>query len=158
MLVVEAPARSGALITARQAMDQGRDVFVVPGNIGVAACEGSNALIKDGAAVVTSGWDLLEEYAAVYPGKLKKEGVRQTPSDKRSVDKGSSQPYIEPALPEGLDDTEKALLQNLSGQELADTLIAKAGVDPSDALAALTMLEVKGLVRTLPGGWVARTE
>lgn len=71
VLVVEAPARSGALITARQAADQGRDVFVIPGNIDVPTCEGSNALLRDGATAVTSGWDVMSEYEALYPDKVR---------------------------------------------------------------------------------------
>ena len=71
VLVVEAPERSGALITARQAADQGRDVFVVPGNIDVASCKGSNALLRDGGIPVSSGWDVLSEYTALFPGKLR---------------------------------------------------------------------------------------
>lgn len=74
VLVVEAPKGSGALITARQAADQGRDVFVVPGNIGVDTCEGSNALLRDGATLVQSGWDVLSEYESLYPGKIHKNG------------------------------------------------------------------------------------
>ena len=74
VLVVEAPKGSGALITARQAADQGRDVFVVPGNIGVDTCEGSNALLRDGATLVQSGWDVLSEYEALFPGKVHKNG------------------------------------------------------------------------------------
>lgn len=56
VLVVEAPEKSGALITAREAADQGRDVFVVPGNIDVDSCAGSNSLLRDGATPVTCGW------------------------------------------------------------------------------------------------------
>lgn len=70
VLVVEAPEKSGALITARQAADQGRDVFVVPGNIDVPSCKGSNALLRDGAIAVSSGWDVLSEYQAQFPGKI----------------------------------------------------------------------------------------
>ena len=73
VLVVEAPARSGALITAHQAADQGRDVFVVPGNIDVESCAGSNALLRDGAIAVSSGWDILAEYQNLFPGKLRRE-------------------------------------------------------------------------------------
>ena len=58
------------LITAQRAADQGRDVFVVPGNIDVATCKGSNALLRDGAIAVASGWDVLQEYAALFPGKI----------------------------------------------------------------------------------------
>ena len=67
VLVVEAPAKSGALITARQAAEQGRDVFVVPGNIDVTTCAGSNALLRDGAIAVANGWDIVSEYEALYP-------------------------------------------------------------------------------------------
>lgn len=70
VLVVEAPERSGALITARMALDQGRDVFAVPGNIDVPTCAGSNLLLRDGATAVFSGWDILSEYEAIYPGKV----------------------------------------------------------------------------------------
>lgn len=70
VLVVEAPEKSGALITARQAADQGRDVFVVPGNIDVSTCRGSNALLRDGAIAVSSGWDVVSEYRDRFPGKI----------------------------------------------------------------------------------------
>lgn len=158
VLVVEAPAKSGALITARQAMEQGRDVFVVPGNIGVAACEGSNALMKDGAAIVTCGWDVLEEYAHIWPGKLKKEAAVQPVGDKLSVDNAPEPPYIDPEISEDLDQTEQTLLKYLTHKQLMDELIAKTTLDPGEALAALTLLEVKGLVLTQPGGWVERAK
>ena len=156
VLVVEAPAKSGALITARQAIEQGRDVFVVPGNIGVAACEGSNGLMKDGAAVATCGWDVLEGYDHIWPGKLEKTTVKATVSDKISVDNVPQPPYIDPEISQDLDETEQRLLQCLSGRMLMDALIAEAALDPGEALAALTLLEVKGLVCTLPGGWVEK--
>ena len=70
VLVVEAPEKSGALITAREAADQGRDVFVVPGNIDVPSCKGSNALLRDGAIAVSSGWDVISEYQDRFPGKI----------------------------------------------------------------------------------------
>lgn len=75
VLVVEAPADSGALITARLGLDQGRDVFVVPGNIDVETCQGSNALLRDGAIAVSSGWDVMSEYVHLYPGKVRNDNV-----------------------------------------------------------------------------------
>ena len=80
VLVVEAPEKSGALITARQALDQGRDVFVVPGNIDVPSFAGSNNLLRDGAIPVFSGWDVISEYASLYPDKIHREPLsgRQT--------------------------------------------------------------------------------
>jgi len=71
VLVVEAPERSGALITAQAALDQGRDVFVVPGNIDVPACVGSNRLLRDGAVAVSSGWDVMSEYEAQFPDLIR---------------------------------------------------------------------------------------
>jgi len=75
VLVVEAPEKSGALITARQALDQGRDVFVVPGNIDVPTFAGSNQLLRDGAIPVFSGWDVVSEYASLYPDKIRKDNT-----------------------------------------------------------------------------------
>ncbi len=72
VLVVEAPFKSGSLITARQAAEQGRDVFVVPGNIDVPTFAGSNALLRDGAIVATTGWDVVGEYQALYPDYIKR--------------------------------------------------------------------------------------
>ncbi|MBQ3404260.1 MAG: DNA-processing protein DprA [Oscillospiraceae bacterium] len=74
VLVVEAPQKSGALITARLAAEEGRDVFVIPGNVDSRACEGSNELIREGATMILSGEDILEEYRARYPHRLNTEG------------------------------------------------------------------------------------
>lgn len=70
VVVVEAPRGSGALITAGQALEQGRDVFAVPGNIDAASCVGSNALLREGAYAVTSGWDVIDEYRHLFPHRL----------------------------------------------------------------------------------------
>ena len=73
VLVVEAPAGSGALITARQANDQGRDVFAVPGTIDNPCCAGSNGLLREGAILAQCGWDVVGEYEAMYPGRVHKD-------------------------------------------------------------------------------------
>ena len=73
VLVVEAPEKSGALHTARHALEQGRDVFVVPGNLDQPTCVGSNRLLKEGGSLAESGWEILREYEALYPGKIKHE-------------------------------------------------------------------------------------
>ena len=157
VLVVEAPAKSGALITARQALEQGRDVFVVPGNIGVSSCEGSNALLKEGASLVTSGWDVIGEYAYRYPDQIR-ENIQLVPQedDKIVVDNELPPLYSDlEMIAEDLSEMEKAILSAIGAQEqLIDTVIAKTGFTSSDVLAALTMLEVSGYVTTRPGGWV----
>ena len=76
VLVVEAPEKSGALITANQALEQGRDVFVVPGNIDVPTFIGSNRLLREGAIAISSGWDILSEYQAQYPDKIRKDTAK----------------------------------------------------------------------------------
>lgn len=72
VVVVEAKKVSGSLITAELALEQGRDVYAVPGNIGEACCEGSNLLLQDGASLVTHGWDVLQNYQALFPELLRR--------------------------------------------------------------------------------------
>ncbi len=75
VLVIEAPEGSGSLITARDALEQGRDVFAVPGNVDVPTFAGSNRLIREGAILATTGWDVLSEYEAQFPDKLHRENA-----------------------------------------------------------------------------------
>ena len=180
VLVVEAPGRSGALITARQAMDQGRDVFVVPGNIDVASAQGSNALLRDGAMPAGCGWDVVGEYEGRYPGKVKDAGqpevdfsgedrslaqvAQKSPktgakpekkkcSPKKVIDNPENEPYIDltKILP-SLSETERAIVSQLAGGgKLADDIIADSGLSTPVVLSCLTILEVRGIVRRLPG-------
>lgn len=180
VLVVEAPEKSGALITARCALEQGRDVFAVPGNLGVAGCAGSNSLLRDGAAFVTCGWDILSTYAERYrdtvhpdnqlqpvavahfdaPQVAQEAKVFSTPlpdSDKKSVDKPAVSPYSGEST-QPLPSEEQAVLSLLtSEQQLIDDVIAGTGLPSGKALAALTMLELKGMAKTLPGRYAVRT-
>lgn len=68
--IIEAPRKSGSLITASRALEQGRDLFVVPGNADSDNSAGSNDLMKECAKAVTNGWDILCEYTRMYPDKL----------------------------------------------------------------------------------------
>ena len=104
VLVVEAPLGSGSLHTARHALDQGRDVFVVPGNLDQPTFEGSIKLLKEGATLVSSGWDILSEYEALFPGKVRKEtaGSRQRAyADELPTQSDKQLPKVaqKPALP-----------------------------------------------------------
>ena len=69
--VIEAPKRSGALITAAQALEQGRDVFSMPGNVDAKSCEGSNKLLREGAIPLLTFDDIINEYAELFPDKIK---------------------------------------------------------------------------------------
>ena len=189
VLVVEAPERSGALSTARHSADQGRDVFVVPANIDVETAKGSNALLRDGAIPVSSGWDILSEYRYQFPGKVREGRTavsltaneqelsreRETPAKvaQEPRKREEKKPKNQPPRKKGIDNSEKSaysdfkktqtvlsqqeqtiveLLQD--GQMLVDDLIAASGSAPGVILASLTMLEVKGVVRRLPGRFV----
>ena len=186
VLVVEAPEKSGALITARQAADQGRDVFVVPGNIDVPTFVGSNRLLRDGAIAVSHGWDILSEYEGLFPGKICKDlgqnqlqvsaeelaqsaetpaKVAQKPrkpaktkaakpeTEKKDVDKAASSPYsdVNDILPK-LSPEEQTIVSAIGQEErLVDDVIAETGLPVGKVLATLTLLEVKGVVKRLPG-------
>lgn len=193
VLVVEAPKGSGALITARHAADQGRDVFVVPSNIDVDTGAGSNGLLRDGAIAVSCGWDVVGEYRYLFPEKLHPAGegamlqvypdevkaaherrekptakVAQKPrSPKRAkeenppipqkdIDNPAQEPYIDLIQREkSLTPDERSIVEQLSrGRMLVDDLIDGSDLPAGAILASLTLLEVKGIVRRLPGRFV----
>ena len=180
VLVVEAPKKSGALITAQRALEQGRDVFVVPGNINTPACEGSNALLQEGAIPALSGWNVVSSYETLYPDQVQKstktpvftEGsapakvtqTTQIPTEKsadgetgrkKSIDNSANSTYsvvLENRHPV-LNEEEKYVLAQLTREpKEAAELIAKLDMPSGKVLSILTMLAVKGLVFKHPGG------
>lgn len=179
VVVVEAPEKSGALITASRALEQGRDVFAVPGNIDARSCKGSNLLLKEGAQPVMSGLDVMETYAARFPDKfkevarlyeldkggleaitereLKETGIikvgDKAKTEQKSIDKEESKAYIDISVKqEDLSETEIAVLKAIDGQTLhVDTIAEKCGHKISDVLSALTILEISGAVTQKPG-------
>ena len=196
VLVVEAPERSGALITARRAADQGRDVFVVPGNIDVDTCKGSNALLRDGAIAVSSGWDIMSEYAAQFPGKVRenragssqtvyadelekasieqdkalqkvaqkaklptKQKKEKSVKPKKVIDNGPDGLYIDAEKSPELTETEQTVMDQVRpGCTLVDDIIAGTGLPAGTVSATLTMLQIKGMVKLLPGNRVERNK
>ena len=183
VLVVEAPENSGALITARAALEQGRDVFAVPGNIDVPTCAGSNALLQDRATPVLGGWDIMKEYEAIYPDKVhkatvptlfheeapaakvaepatppKKSSAKNIGTHKIPIDKEEKSSYsgIRNDL-SGLSDQEKAIIACLTGTpKPLDDVIEQAGIPSQKVLSILTMLAIRGYVQNHPGGLVSR--
>ena len=193
VLVVEAPEKSGALITANQALEQGRDVFVVPGNIDVPTFVGSNRLLRDGAIAVSSGWDILSEYEALYPDKIhrdegktnlraypdevnqaaesgktmakvaqktaspKKNKVPKQENDKKVIDNTTSQPYSDVNKDlSGWPEDQRAIAETLmEGERLVDDVIAQVGFPTAKVLSLLTLMEIQGKIRRLPGKRIA---
>ena len=160
--VVEAPVRSGALITANLALEQGRDLFAVPGNADSPNSAGPNALIRDCAKAVTCGMDILEEYIGLYSGRIHADAVVFTPvpapetrteEGKTKIDKPETISYIDlESRLEPFSEDQKALLRCLvKGDAHVDDIIAATGFTPAKVLAGLTMLSIRGAVKALPG-------
>ena len=133
-LVVEAAMQSGSLITARLAVEQGKEVFAIPGSIHSPLSRGCHALIRQGAKLVESAQDVLEELQWAAPG--------------------SSAPQHANA-PGGVSgaDPDEALLHWLGYDPVAlDTLVSRSGISASDWQVQLLTLELAGRVARLPGG------
>jgi DNA processing protein len=155
--VVQAPQKSGALISASHAQEQGRDVFVVPGAVDDPGFLGSNALIRDGAQLIRSGEDILEEYSFRYPELLRRSGRNRPESGavptKEAIDKADTVDYssLSEQL-EGLTEPELKAVEVLAGGAcFKDELIQHSGLSAQSAMAALTMLQLKGYVREETG-------
>ncbi|MEX0960925.1 MAG: DNA-processing protein DprA [Burkholderiales bacterium] len=128
VLVIEAALQSGSLITARFALEQGRDVFALPGSIHSPLSKGCHLLIKQGAKLVESASDVLEELRGVQNGRASNP-VLETPHD------------------------QNPLLSNMGFDPVdLDTLCSRSGLTADGASAMLLQLELDGVVARLPGG------
>lgn len=162
-LVVEAPERSGALITAATALEQGREVFAVPGPFDAPMSRGCNGLIREGAGLVCEAWDVLSFYESRYPHKLRLLRAKLPPLPKGAPETESGEPAkpVEeappaPALPVldisqdpgGLTDDQIAVLSVLHTDipTLTDDAAILADLPVRRVLSALTVLEIDGYV------------
>jgi DNA processing protein len=137
LLVIEAGGRSGALISATQAAEQGRSLYAVPGRIDNPNCIGSNRLLQQGAKLVTAAEDILEDLQLLFPRA----------------------PELTPApLPGNLSPEQTQVLVTLGTEELfIDELTVKSGLPSRVVSSSLLALELRGLVKTLPGNRFVRT-
>ncbi len=135
LLVVEAPGRSGSLITAQQAVETGRTVYAVPGPIDKPTSLGCNRLIQQGAKLVVDGGDILDDLMALFPTAPSAPKVETPPP---------------PVTDLSLD--EKILYEALGTEDShIDELIARSGLTPATVSATLMRLEMKRLLKPLPG-------
>ena len=145
-VVIEASLKSGSLITARLANDQGRDVFVIPGSPTLDNYKGSNALLRDGAIPLLDANDVFNQYLHMFPETI---DVKKAFSEEDKIKKDKN---IQKNLNIGLSNEAKIVYNNLNSQKFtADDLIG-LGLSDDQLLSVLTELEIEGLIKALPGG------
>jgi len=178
--VVEAPARSGALITADLALEQGRDLFAVPGNADNPGCAGTNSLIRDCAKAVMSAEDILVEYEKLFPALAIRaeampepipipeptdipepvlavktvQNVKKPPvTTKSAIDKATGIAYIDwdSRLASFSETQQKILRRLIPGAAHVDEIIADTNLPAALVLAELTILSIKGAVEAQLG-------
>jgi DNA processing protein len=133
VVVVQASEKSGSLITAGYALEQGREVFAVPGNVGTESSRGTHRLIKEGAKLVESSEDILEEILPQWRGEREKI------------------PKVETPRPD-LTEEEKVLYELLGETPLhIDVMIRESRLDPGKVSSLLLNLELKGMISQWPG-------
>ncbi len=169
-LVIEAGAKSGSLITANLAAEQGRDVFAVPGDINIPTADGTNYLIKDGAKPVTCAEDILEEYRDSFPGKLLSAKTNSHPQKRENqldfldqINNFASSTYNDGKKSRDTKKKTKSLPKELSKQALTvyqaltdqpkqvDEFSEELKVPASTVLQAITELELFHLIHSLSG-------
>ncbi len=153
VLVVEASVKSGSLITARLAGEQGRDVFAIPGSIHNPLARGCHRLIREGAKLVETGQDVLEELAPTLRRQLEVTTLAMVGAvDDNTTDSAAEEPA--PAR-----DPDQQRILDLVGHDPqpAKTLIEASGLTADEVSSILLMLELAGDVSTLRGGLYVRT-
>ncbi len=148
-VVIEASSKSGALITARHAAEQGRDVFVIPGQPDKKEYIGSNALLRDGAKPILDVSDIFGEYIVRFPDKINIENAFKDPilDYREKTDK-----KIEKNLPEGLSKEAKIVYNYLDKQKFLPEEVLGCGIETDSIISALTELEMEMLIKAIPGG------
>lgn len=142
ILVVEAGLKSGSLITARMALEQGREVFAIPGSIHSPVARGCHHLIKQGARLVDQVDDILEELGASW----------SLPAGCALPEQMATQPVSSPV--DALDSREIAVFEALGyDPQSTDALCAATGLPADQLVQSLLLLELEGLVSSAPGGF-----
>jgi len=140
-LVTEAALHSGSLITARLALDQGREVFAIPGSIHNPLARGCHSLLRNGAKLVEEIYDIIEELGQYIPVPHRMEPAHSSPA----------------TAVHGLDQQQQKVLHNLGFEPTSvDTLIVRTGFTADILTTTLLTLELAGLVTTTPGGFYTR--
>lgn len=164
VVVVQAAENSGALITARWAQEQGRAVFAVPGPAGAALSQGCNRLLREGAILTETGWDVLQEYLYRYPDAVRRD-CSAPPPDGGRVQSAAPRPpsaartaKIRPfgqgaaRLPALRTPLQREIYESLQdGPVQLDALIDRLGCSAAEVLPELTMLQISRVIEQRPG-------
>jgi DNA processing protein len=137
VVVIEAAEKSGALITARLAIEQGREVFAIPGQVDSAASMGTHQLLRKGARLVRNADDVLEDLRGLAPLVETKSEMVQAP-------------------PPGLDEAQQRIWEALAERRLIDDLTHQLTMPITELSRHLMTMELKKAVRRLPGNWYER--
>jgi DNA processing protein len=169
VVIVEAPARSGTLITAGHALEQGRDVFVITGRPNDENYAGSNALLKDGAKPVFSADDIFNEYINLYPNIIDADRAKKTNlsmlykvfnspkaySDnkkQKTLDVENENKKIKKNIDESLPKNVKMVYNCINTDLFTVDDLLTGGLAFEEVLSAVTQLELYGYIKAVPGG------
>ena len=154
VLVTEAPQKSGALITAERALEQGRDIFAVPGSVFDANCAGTNRLLAEGAKAVSKASDILDEYTyEIERLKLEKpKGIRRFFASKGEMVTNEIRITLDDKRFATLSEDEKKIIGLLiEGNKHIDDIARGSGIDTAKLTGTLAMLEFSGHIQKIPG-------
>lgn len=170
LVVVEAPEHSGTRLFAQEALEQGKEIFAVPGNVDAENSVGTLSMLKEGANLATCGWDVLRDFQILFPGKLRDagcdaapfsaSGARQDPppektEEEKSVDKPQAPDYSDLRTQlSGLPEDQLAIVSAIdrAGTHV-DDIIQRTGLPTASVLRSLTILAIKNYVRRNPGNF-----
>ena len=144
-LVVEAAPRSGSLITAKQAMDQGREVFTIPGSIHSPQSKGCHELLRQGAKLVESAYDILIEIKPALQSALNHTDITKSHKNTAATTSVQAEPLDQ--------DYQNLLLQIDFKPTPVDLIIAKSQLTASEVSSMLLVLELQNYIAAVPGGY-----
>lgn len=180
VLVVEAPEKSGTGLFVAEAAEQGKEIFAVPGNLDSESAAGTLKMLREGAHIATSGWDVLSEFEPLFPGELRRwESARKLAAPMPETEEtnatdpprradppgkekspGKEKPHAPEPLREKpkrvlplseLNETQRAILTSIGEEAHIDEVIERSGLPTATVLGQITLLQIKGYLHAAPG-------
>jgi DNA processing protein len=167
--VIEAPEKSGTLLFAQEALEQGKEIFALPGNVDAPNSAGTNLMLKQGARPATCAWDVLEDFQPMFPNVLRQTGstvqIQETdeekiskkpknqPTKKKEIDNKKAKGYIDfQEQVAALSPEQQRIISAIAqGNEHIDDIIEATEYSTAKVLSQLTVLEIKGIISRSAG-------